>query len=51
MKIPANESSVNIQEVINFYNKIDSTPTKIRESIKQLSWKEQMKKVITSIKI
>lgn len=51
MKIPANESSVNIQQVINFYNKIDLTPTKIRKSIKHLSWKEQMKKVITSIKI
>ena len=51
MKIPANESSVDIQQVINFHNKIDLTPTKIRESIKQLSWKEQMKKVITSIKI
>lgn len=51
MKIPADESPVNIQQVINFYNSINLTPTKIRESIKHLSWKEQMKKVIDSIKI
>ncbi len=51
MKIPADESPVNIQQVINFYNNTNLMPAKIRESIKHLSWKEQMKKVIDSIKI
>ena len=51
MKIPADESPVDVQQVINFYNSTNLTPTKIREAIKHLSWKEQMKKVIDSIKI
>lgn len=51
MKIPANESPIDIQQIIDFYNSIDLTPTKIRDSIKHLSWKEQMSKVIESIKI
>ena len=51
MKIPADESPVDVQQVINFYNSTNLTPTTIREAIKHLSWKEQMKKVIDSIKI
>ena len=51
MKIPANESPVNIPEVIEFYHKINLTPNKIRESVNHLSWKEQMDKVIASTQI
>lgn len=51
MKISADESPVNIQQVINFYQKIKLSSTQIRESIKHLSWEEQMNKVIKSIKI
>lgn len=50
-KIPANENPVDIQKVIQFYKSIDIAPAKIRESIRHLSWKEQMKKVLDSIKI
>ncbi len=51
MKIPADESPVNIQQIINFYKRTNITPTEIRGSIKHLSWKEQMKTVINSIKL
>lgn len=49
LKVPANEDAIDIQQIINFYNHTNSTPTKIRESIKHLSWKEQMNKVIEAI--
>ena len=51
LKISADENPVDIQQILHFYSHIDLTPVKIRESIKHLSWKEQMKKVIESIKI
>ncbi len=47
IKAPANESPVNIQEIIDFYNRLILTPLQIRESISDtLSWDVQMKKVI-----
>lgn len=49
MKIPANESPVDIQQIIHFYNNVTKSPSVIRDSIKHLSWKEQMKTVINSI--
>lgn len=49
MKIPANESPVDIQQIIHFYNNVTISPSEIRDSIKHLSWKEQMKTVINSI--
>lgn len=51
MKIPANENPIDIGQIINFYNSIDLTPTRIRDSIKHLSWKEQMNKVVKLIKL
>ena len=49
MKIAADETPVDIPQIIQFYQSIDQSPEKIRNSIKHLSWKEQMKKVIESI--
>ena len=49
MKIAADETPVDIPQIIQFYQSIDRSPEKIRNSIKHLSWKEQMKKVIESI--
>lgn len=49
LKVPANESPINIDDIINFYQRCNITPIKIRESIIHLSWKEQMKKVIENI--
>lgn len=46
MKVPADETPVNISEVIDFYNKLTVSPAEIRDSIKNLSWKEQINKVI-----
>lgn len=48
MKAAADESPINIQEIIDFQQKMNILPQEIRNSIQHLSWKEQMKKVINS---
>ena len=49
MKIPADESIVNITTILSFYNQLHATPQTIRNSIQSLSWNNQMKKVIDAI--
>lgn len=50
MKIPADESPLDIQRVIDFYHSIALTPEEIRTSIlEKLSWKKQMEQVIKSL--
>lgn len=51
MKVPADESPVDIHQVINFYNRITMNKEEIRNSVRHLSWKNQMKKVLDSIDI
>ena len=46
MKAPADETAIDINSIINFYKKLTSSPIEIRNSIKNLSWDHQMKKVI-----
>ena len=45
-KVPANEDPIDIVQLIAFYHSNKWTPDEIRESIKDLSWKEQMQIVI-----
>lgn len=49
LKMPADESPINIQAIIDFYNGMDIEPLAIRDSIKNLSWKEQMQKIINEL--
>ena len=49
MKVPADESPIDIHRLIRFYMELDLSPRKIRDSIKNLSWKEQMMKVINNL--
>lgn len=49
LKAPADESSISIDEILHFYKNMNSTPEEIRNSIKHLSWKNQMAKVIKEI--
>ncbi|MCE5177945.1 MAG: glycosyltransferase family 1 protein [Porphyromonadaceae bacterium] len=51
MKVPADESPVDIHQIINFYNRITMNTEQIRNSVRHLSWKNQMKKVLDSIDI
>ncbi len=47
MKVPADESPINIESLLNFYRKKIWNPIEIRESVTHLSWKNQMQKVIS----
>lgn len=49
LKAPADESPVSIQAIIQFYEALNSPPEQIRASIKHLSWKNQMEKVIKEL--
>ncbi len=49
LKVPADETPIDIKQLISFYQSKTLSPQEIRNSIQHLSWKEQMKKVITSL--
>lgn len=49
MKVPANETAVKIEDIIQFYQQLTTTPQQIRNSITDLSWKHQMGKVINTL--
>ncbi|MDR2040197.1 MAG: glycosyltransferase [Bacteroidales bacterium] len=51
MKIPADDTPVNIPSLIDFYHSVKMNPQEIRNSIiDELSWNKQMKIVIDQIK-
>lgn len=50
MKIPANESPIDIPKIIDFYKHQSFSPMAIRTSIQSLSWENQMRKVLTQCK-
>lgn len=47
--MPADESPVSIPALIEFFQHMTVTPREIRDSIRHLSWEEQMKKVYEQI--
>ena len=49
LKVPANESPIDIHKIIDFYNINKMSPIEIRESITDLSWKKQMEHVIEEV--
>lgn len=49
LKVPADESAIHLENIILFYKKLSCTPLQIRNSIEELSWKNQMKKVIDAV--
>ena len=47
LKVPPDETPLNIEELLRFYRSLNLTPPQIRASIEhQLSWKQQMKQMI-----
>lgn len=51
LKAPADESPIDIQKIIDFYKNNNMSPIEIRESIADLSWKNQMRHVIEEVLI
>lgn len=48
-KVPANDSPIEINSVLDFFKTTNMSPSEIRASISHLSWNEQMKKVIQNL--
>ena len=48
-KVPADESPVDIPKLMEFQRSLKITPAEIRESVRPLSWKAQMQKVVGEI--
>lgn len=46
LKAPADETIIDINKIISFYQNLTLSPTDIRSSIEHLSWNNQMKKVV-----
>lgn len=51
LKVPADESPVDIDQIINFHQKMKLEPIEIRNSICNLSWDTQMQKVLDCLPI
>ena len=49
LKAPADESPIDIYRIIDFYRHITLSPQQIRNSIDNLSWENQMRKVIEAV--
>lgn len=49
LKAPADESPINIQQIVDFYKSFNMSAIEIRNSIQDLSWTSQMKHVIDEV--
>ena len=49
LKVPADESPVDINDIIRFYHSLTLRPADIRASVSDLSWKHQMGEVLKQI--
>ena len=49
LKAPADESPVEIQQIIDFVSSVQMHPKEIRLTVEHLSWKRQMQKVIDNL--
>lgn len=49
LKAPADESPINIQQIIDFVNNRSWNPEEIRKTVEPLQWKYQMKKVVDAV--
>ena len=49
LKVPADESPIDIHKIIDFYHQVNLSPEQIRGSIKNLSWENQMRIVVEGV--
>lgn len=49
LKVPADESPVDIARIVDFVENMKMTPQEIRRTVEHLSWKEQMQKVVEAV--
>ena len=50
LKAPADETPINIQQILDFMDHFTMKPMEIRKTVEHLTWKIQMQKVVNQIK-
>lgn len=50
MKAPADESPIDIEAILNFLDHQTMSPAEIRHTVEHLSWQQQMKQVLDTLK-
>ena len=46
LKVPADDSDIDINSIVTFYDSIQLSPNQIRDSVSDLTWDSQIKKII-----
>lgn len=49
LRVPANESPLHIEQVLSFIDHHQFDPTEIRNSVRHLAWREQMRQVVEEV--
>ena len=49
LKVPADETPINIEDICKFILELDFTPYNLRDSVMHLTWNKQMYKIIQNI--
>lgn len=49
LKVPADESPIDIQQIIEFSSSVQMQPKSIRRTVEHLAWKNQMQKIIDEL--
>ena len=49
LKAPADESPIDIQQIVDFVNHFTMRPEEVRKTVEHLTWKIQMQKVVDAI--
>jgi hypothetical protein len=49
LKAPADESPIDIQQIIDFVDHFQMKPEEIRKTVEHLSWKIQMEEVVKQV--
>ena len=49
LKAPADESPIDIQQIIDFVDHFQMKPEEIRKTVEHLTWKIQMQRVIDAV--
>ena len=49
LRVPADETPICIQDLLNFLDRLPIKPEEIRQSISNLSWREQMRRIVDEL--
>lgn len=48
-KVPADDTPIDVNSIVDFFNSLSMTSKEIRDSVKHLTWNEQIKKILSQL--